>query len=178
MDTALWRVDAIDFFRLSAAFRRLPATIKLKVVNRAMRRMQTMGRTRVVRLASKRIKLPQKHVRAATSLPMGTGMRREITVKSDWIPLGKLKPRQGKRGVSVPMRGSFRSAFIASMSNGHSGVFKRVGKARLPIRELYGPNPANDIATSPEPYQELLEELIVDELGGRLLHELSRALPG
>lgn len=46
----------------------------------------------------------------------------------------KLK-RQGKELV--------KSAFIAVMPSGHRGVFKRVKKARLPIKELYGPSLAD-----------------------------------
>lgn len=170
-------VDAREFFDLSKEFKRLPAKIKTTVANRAMRRMQTMGKTRVVRLAAKRISLPQKPVRAVTTTPMSSGLKRSIVVKSGWIPLGKLKPRQGKRGVSVPKRGSYRHAFMAAMGNSHSGVFRRSGKSRLPIYELYGPNPANDIATSPEIYQKLLTELITEELAPRMLHELGRILP-
>jgi Prophage minor tail protein Z (GPZ) len=33
----------------------------------------------------------------------------------------------------------FRSAFIANMG-GHRGVYRRLGKARLPVRELWGPS--------------------------------------
>jgi hypothetical protein len=64
-----------------------------------------------------------------------------------------------KMGVSVKIKGKrtvLRHAFIATMSNGHIGVYERVGLARtgakaigmngrlrrvnLPIRELYGPS--------------------------------------
>jgi hypothetical protein len=33
----------------------------------------------------------------------------------------------------------FRSTFIATMPGGHRGVFRRVGKPRLPIKEMMGP---------------------------------------
>lgn len=50
-------------------------------------------------------------------------------------------PRQTLRGVSVGINGGRRvlikSAFIATMRSGHTGVFMRSGKANLPIRELY-----------------------------------------
>jgi hypothetical protein len=174
---AALHVDASDFFRLSRQLDNLPSAIKAKVIRRALRRMQTMGRTRVVRLAAKRIKIPQKHIRERTTLPYGDGQSREIVVRSNWIRLGKLGARQGVRGALVRGRKSIRGSFVLQAGAGGAGVFKRVGKARYPIRELYGPNPANDIATSPEPYQQLLNELIADELGNRMLHELSRILP-
>ena len=31
----------------------------------------------------------------------------------------------------------FEGAFVATMKSGHKGVFKRKGKERLPIKELY-----------------------------------------
>jgi hypothetical protein len=34
-------------------------------------------------------------------------------------------------------------AFIATMPNGHKGVFKRLGKGRLPIKELLGSRPVD-----------------------------------
>jgi hypothetical protein len=46
-------------------------------------------------------------------------------------------------GVSYTIgnvRKAIANAFIAVMTSGHRGVFVRVGKKRLPIRELYGPS--------------------------------------
>lgn len=53
--------------------------------------------------------------------------------------------RQNKSGVNVTVskgkRQSIKSAFVATVGKGmHVGVFKRVGKPRLPIKELYGPS--------------------------------------
>lgn len=49
--------------------------------------------------------------------------------------------RQVKRGVSVAVnRGARRiipSAFVATMKSGHTGIFVRRGKKRLPIDELF-----------------------------------------
>lgn len=67
------------------------------------------------------------------------------------IPLIKFKargpmPSRGKgRGVSYSMgagnsRNRLPHAFIARMRSGHEGVFMRVSKKRLGIRELQGPS--------------------------------------
>jgi len=53
--------------------------------------------------------------------------------------------RQTKAGVNATIskgnRQKFKGAFIATVGKGgHTGVFKRVGKPRLPIKELYGPS--------------------------------------
>jgi hypothetical protein len=45
--------------------------------------------------------------------------------------------------VSYRLRGSrgrIPSAFIATMASGHTGVFARKTKKRLPIQELFGPS--------------------------------------
>jgi hypothetical protein len=57
------------------------------------------------------------------------------------IPVYKYgRPRQVKQGVAVTInvgkRVTIRSAFISKMKSEHIGVFKRVGKKRLPIKEL------------------------------------------
>ncbi len=36
-----------------------------------------------------------------------------------------------------------RGAFVATMDNGHKGIFRRLGKARLPIKELLGSRPVD-----------------------------------
>jgi hypothetical protein len=36
-----------------------------------------------------------------------------------------------------------RGAFVATMANGHKGIFRRLGKARLPIKELLGSRPVD-----------------------------------
>ena len=63
-------------------------------------------------------------------------------------PLADFGARQTKRGVTVVIRkGGSRTlipgAFLATMKSGHVGVFTRVGKARLPIQERFGPKISN-----------------------------------
>jgi hypothetical protein len=64
------------------------------------------------------------------------------------------RPAKGKRGkikgstigASVEVKRSQRKiipeTFIAQMKSGHQGIFKRASKKRLPIKELFGPQPA------------------------------------
>jgi len=65
------------------------------------------------------------------------------------IPLMKFNakgpvPSRGRgRGVTYRLRGGrgrVENAFIATMKSGHVGVFRRAGKARLGIVELFGPS--------------------------------------
>ncbi|MEM9970397.1 MAG: phage tail protein [Pseudomonadota bacterium] len=170
-------INAADFARLGHDFNRLPAEVKQVVFARAFRRVGTMTRTRVIRHNAKRIKIPQKHVRKRTSKLQGTGGTRRIRVESGWISLGELGARQGARGILTPGRSQVRSGFMATVGGGHRNAFRRVGAARLPIQKLYGPNPANDIATSPRVYEALLQDVMKSHMAKRMLHELTRILP-
>lgn len=172
------RVDASDFARHAEAMRRLPQEFRIKAFSRAMRRMTTMTRTRVVRRIAERVSIPQKFVRDVTRAKYGEADTSiEVTVRSGWMPLYKFGASQNASGVKVKARGSYRHAFIARMSSGHTGVFRRAGKSRLPIHELFGPNPANDVATSPEEYEQVIVDLLGEALVPRLAHELGRLLP-
>lgn len=173
------RFDASDFVTLGRAFRNLPGDIKVKAMNRAMRRMRDMARTRIVKRSAERVDLPQSRVRKITTAYFNAGGNTiDITEKSGWISLYDLGATQTSRGVRVRARGSYRSAFIAKMQSGHRGVMKRVGKERVPIRELYGPNPAHDVTNNPDEFLDVLSDLLEDELMPRIVHELGRLLPG
>jgi hypothetical protein len=170
--------DTSELQALGRAISRLPGDIKAKAMARAMSRMRDMARTRVVKRTAERVKLPPKRVRDITTARFNAGSNTiEIIEKSGWISLYKLGATQTKSGVRVRLRGSYKSAFIAKMGSGHSGVMKRVGAARLPIRELYGPNPAHDVTNNPDVYLKVLAEIIEDHLAPRVLHEIDRLLP-
>jgi minor tail protein Z (GPZ) len=59
------------------------------------------------------------------------------------IPLIDYSGKQTSAGVRAAKPWGkpqvFRSTFIATMPGAHRGVFRRVGKARLPIKEMMGP---------------------------------------
>lgn len=172
------RFDAGEIELLGRAFQRLPGEIKAKAFARAMSRMRDMARTRIVRRSAERTDLTQAMVRERTTAYFNAGGSTiEVIERSGWISLYKLGARETRTGVSVRMRGSYRHAFIAGMQSGHKGVMIREGRARLPIKELYGPNPAHDITNNPEEFTKTLAELIEETLLPRVLHEIERLLP-
>jgi hypothetical protein len=171
-------VDASELDTLGRAIARLPGEIKTKAFARAMRRVRDVTRTRIIRRSSERTDIPVGMVRALTTAYFNAGGNSiEAVMESGWVPLAKLGARQTKTGVSVRNRGSYRSAFIATMASGHRGVMIREGAARLPIRELYGANPAHDITNNPDEFLKVLAGVIQDHLVPRVLHELGRLLP-
>lgn len=173
----MFNVDASDFDRLGKAFARLPSEMKYKAAGRALRRIGSMGVTQVVKRAAERIEIPQKHVRDKTRSTVG-GDGITVTVRSDWIALAKLGARETRTGVTVRARGSYAQAFIArSKVSGYMAVMRRAGPSRLPVNQLFGPNPANDINTSPDVYLDVMAGIASTHLLPRMLHELGRLLP-
>lgn len=93
------------------------------------------------------------------------------------IPLVQYGARPTAKGVSVDVlhgRKVIAGAFIATMSNGHKGVYVRVGKLHkkvskggramwsgLPIKELFGPSVPDGLANSA--VQEALQRLVQEK---------------
>ncbi|MBX5082152.1 hypothetical protein HJB56_05040 [Rhizobium lentis] len=172
------RLDASEIGHLSRAIANLPGQIKAKAFASAMRRMRDMARTQIVKRSAERTDLPTRKVAALTRASFNAGSNTiDIIEKSGWFPLYDLGATQTSKGVRVRARGSYRSAFIAEMDSGHRGVMKRVGRERLPIRELFGPNPAHDVTNNPEVFMQVLAQLIEENLLPRTLHEIDRLLP-
>jgi hypothetical protein len=114
----------------------------------ALRDMKSEASKRI--RARKRIKV--RYITRALSLARPSGsdissMRWALNVSGDPVPLVAYPHRQTKKGVSVEVnrgkRTLVKGAFVASMQSGHEGVFKRKGKARLPIQELRGSRPVD-----------------------------------
>lgn len=173
--------DAFEFAALSRAIGKLPAEIRAKALARAGRRVTEMARTRLIRRQAPRIKVPQRLLRELTTARFNAGGNTsDVVVRSGWIQLYKFGATQTSKGVRVRLRGSYRHAFIAAMKNGHKGVFQRAGDPitqRLPIRELFGPNPAHDITNNDQVYLSFVAEVVEEVLAPRVLHEIGRLLP-
>lgn len=75
------------------------------------------------------------------------GMEWAVDVSGEPVPLIAYPFRQTKKGVSVEVnrgkRTLVKGSFVATMKSGHKGVFRRRGKARLPIHELRGSRPVD-----------------------------------
>ncbi|RAV18827.1 phage tail protein [Paenibacillus contaminans] len=83
-----------------------------------------------------------------------------------------LKAAVKRAGGNKPIDG----AFLARMSTGHIGVFRRSARRRLPIGELYGP--AVPIMLNNPGVVEHLERVANETMDQRLEHELNRRLGG
>jgi hypothetical protein len=70
-----------------------------------------------------------------------------VRVSGEPVPLVAYPHRQTKQGVTVEVnrgkRTLVKGSFVATMQSGHEGIFRRRGKARLPIEELRGSRPVD-----------------------------------
>lgn len=114
----------------------------------ALRDMRAEASRRV--RARKRIR--GNYVRRALTLsrPKGSNVAAlswAVQVSGEAVPLIAYPARQTRKGVSVEVnrgkRTLLKGAFVATMKSGHKGVFRRSGKARLPIEELRGSRPVD-----------------------------------
>jgi Prophage minor tail protein Z (GPZ) len=102
-------------------------------------------------------------------------LRAAVIVSGRPIPLIRFGARESRKGgVSVRIGGkveTYTRAFIATMpGGGHRGVFERKTKARLPIRELWGPSLPGMVRRS-----DVLPPLVVF-MNDRLVANLHRQL--
>lgn len=92
------------------------------------------------------------------------------------------KRPQPKRKSPVKVRvkrgegGPIKNAFVARMQSGHTGVFARVGKQRLPIQERFGPSVPQMLDS--RDVREWVEQKASEILDKRLEHEINRRLEG
>lgn len=106
--------------------------------------------------ASKRIRQRKRirvsYIRDAISMRRPSGgdissYQWALDVSGKPVPLVAYPHRQTRKGVSVEVnrgkRTLVKGAFVATMKSGHKGVFRRRGKARLPIEELRGSRPVD-----------------------------------
>lgn len=114
----------------------------------ALRDMKSEASKRI--RARKRIKA--RYITRALTLRRAKGsdigdMEWSIEVSGEAVPLVAYPARQMRKGVSVEVnrgkRTLIKGAFISTMRSGHKGVFRRDGKARLPIKELRGSRPVD-----------------------------------
>ena len=106
--------------------------------------------------ASKRIKARKrsasKYITRALTMARPKGgdiasLEWALKVSGQPVPLIASPHSQTRAGVSVEVNRGKRTlvqgAFLAMMRSGHVGIFRRRGKARLPIHELLGSRPVD-----------------------------------
>jgi hypothetical protein len=103
----------------------------------------------------------------------------QVTIRSSRKPIplydfpGTAQTASGVRTRAWGRSQVLGSAFVATMRTGHRGAFRRRGRTRLPIRELWGPTIYGTFRTSE--VQGLIRTTLQDRLRVSLLRRLAAA---
>lgn len=153
----------------------LAGGIEQKATVRAMNRVIDMARTEAVRKIREKYSFPATLVRSTLITYKASPQRIEAVVRGRGrrTRLIDMQARQTRQGVTVRIgktRKLIRHAFIATMKSGHTGVYIRTTKKRLPIKELYTISIPEGFAS--KTVMDALTEKVRDVFPGRLQHEL------
>lgn len=178
------KIDTKELERVEKMLSTIPKGIE-KATSSAINRTLQSTRASATRKVRERYDIKAKDVRGTISLkragtfnPNGAMISRGTPIPLMQFKVNPGKPNPSRRKpvfASVKRSGgTIKSAFVTSFDSGHTGVFERVGRSRLPLRELYGPSTPQMIG----------EETIIQELGEeakeimltRLSHEAQRLL--
>lgn len=85
---------------------------------------------------------------------------------------GAVSTKVLRKGKKKRLYGPFR----ATMSNGFTGIFHRVGRRRLPIESVFGPSVAQSL--SKDENREQVEDMMIEVFGRRMDHEVNNILRG
>ncbi len=160
---------------LESLGRKMPAAVK-----RSLARTAKSARAELGTLISADTGLPARAVKLGVSVAIASDTKILLSASNRRVPLIEFKargpePSRGQgRGVSYSLpggRGRLKRAFIATMSNGHRGVFERFAGERLPIGEKFGPSLGGVFRKYLKPVQERAQETLV----ANLRHEIDFA---
>jgi hypothetical protein len=162
-----------------AVLRKYPQRTQ-RATMRALNRALVTGRAAMASAVAKDMGLKVRDAKDAIKADEATTTKLQVALRAslkrrplmDFAAKGPL-PSMGKgRGVTYRIgqrgRGRIENAFLAVMKSGHRGVFRRVGKGRLPVIELFGPS----IGHVFEQHRDEVTQAMVTAFDARLAHEL------
>ena len=143
MATASFELDTRDMVRLVTKVRdRAP-----RAISRALNKSAKSAKTAMVKAVREDMGLKARDVNKGLIFRASRPSRdpvAKIEISPFRVPLIKFGGTQLKRaGYKSRLKGgsgTIPHAFEATMKSGHVGVFKRAGKERLKINELFGPS--------------------------------------
>ncbi len=167
-------------------------------VRRAMTRTMASAKVAMSRAVAEDMGLKVSRVKDEISVSVvetatsSTDFVGQLSVSGRQIPLIEFSgkgplPSRGRGRVTARMQGTrktYRGAFVAEMSSGHKGIFKRVGAARksrgawsknLPIVELKGPSLPHVFAKKADVGIARAQEQMVKELQHEIEYALQKA---
>ncbi|MDA0782413.1 MAG: phage tail protein [Proteobacteria bacterium] len=136
----LFSVDINGVDNISAIIADMKATEKHALIAsmRSLNKTALWLRTQATRKISKNKRITQKIIRQRLRVLKASRsqLKSHVLASLGGVTATKVgKPRQTRTGAKVKQY-NFPGAFIATMPSGHTGIYKRKRKTRLPIREL------------------------------------------
>lgn len=115
---------------------------------RALNKTAAKGRTTASKVIRETLNIKASTVKKQLTIKRATPSQMRSVIKGTYQPLPLIQfgsVKKNKNGVTAKVRKDrprqmFKGAFIAVMPGGHKGVFRRMSRRRLPLRELYGPS--------------------------------------
>lgn len=162
-----------------------------KALRSVIQRANSTVRTETVNQITSVYAISRQNVRAETNIKtkiqtIDGGIVGTITFAGYKIPLYRYSvtptvPTQGATVKAKMLKSNsqtpFVHAFIARMKNtGHTGIFERERKERLPVKEIMGLSTATMADNSV--VLEKVEEKVQDTINKRIEHEVTRILNG
>jgi hypothetical protein len=193
------KIDASEIIQAAADMMAAGAKTEAAVVS-GMNKAGDMGFTAASRELRKQTGISMADTKRskglAKSLARPGDLAYEMLARAPWTPLSYFKPKQGESGVMASPWGRrqfFKRTFMATMRSGHVGVYVRkpgvsrrvtrmsrtTGKSyqsEMEIRELWGPNLAEELVREPVPTT--FRSAIADNLPRLINHEVERILAG
>jgi hypothetical protein len=145
---------------------------------RAVNHTFATGRTQLLRKLAAATRLPQKRIRPSVILRRATLRQTEakLVIAGRPIPaIAFVASARAGRPVRLPTGLAITPAlptpaFVQTMPrSGHTGIFKRGGRPRLPIAQLFGPS----IPALVDPQVPVLKSELEQKLRARFEHELA-----
>jgi len=185
MSISVHEVGTYNLDRTISLLAGIPQGIN-KAVSSALKRAGNKAKTEAGTLAAREYTLSKgefmKRVEMKTDISESGGslISMNINFRGNVIPLIMFKVKYGKNSivhaqVKKSGGGEIHSAFAARVY-GPLRLFERVGKARLPVEQKFGPSGAQMMAE--EGIVELMTETIQESFDERLEHEVWRLLSG
>ena len=156
-----------------------------RVMAAAMNRALSKGKTVVKREIRKVYLIKARDIPITVVRATFTRMNGQIMIQSGMLPLSdfphvprsvtkRTRGKPIKATVKVGRGGTLRTGFLTQFKSGHIGIFRRVGKERLPIGELRSIG-APIMAAQPQ-VGPAANKAIGETMAQRLDHEIKRVL--
>ena len=171
-------IDASDLGDMAQAFRDIARDEKTKIIHRALNRTGDQAFTVVKRVLAKetglkvgRVARHLKKNRAGPNL-----LRYEIEARGGYLTItkGNFGARQIRKGVSHKAWGRRQTADGAFIPKGRRVAFKRLSRARLPIKALYGPSIPREMVRGES--DKAIRIKVAAVFIPRVLHETNRSI--